>query len=273
MIINASNTIYNIILQSAMLAGKEYVPLPNTTLNEKFNIYPDYSPDPYKYPTLDVITVGIGDPVSPDLNVLNFKKSVHNPIDGALYKHAPLLVKPVDNPLTNDEISRYRLRTIVTIDDVSYYCFYGMKITDIIYENNINIMKLSDITTGRVTYDTFTDTTILNPQPSSILDIRELTDQAVINVMKVVVDMDPSIVSNMTNAIKLLYGIDDYTINELGICSGIDVEINSNYIESMWTQINYFVSADIARNVIYDILKDNRLYIDVGGMSPILFNK
>ena len=273
MILNASNTIYNIILQSAMLAGKEYYPLVNTTLNEKFNIYPSYTPDPYVYPTLNLITIGIGNPISQDLNLLNFKKSVHNPIDGALYNHAPLLIKPIDIELTATEASIYRLKTNVTINNKEYHCYYGLKINKIIYENNINLMKLTDITTGRVKYDTFTDTRILNPDPTNILDIRDLTDQAIINIMKVVVEMNQTIVDNMSNAIKLLYDIDDYVINEIGVCTGIDVEIDNSYTESMWTQINYFISTDLARNIIYEIIKDDKLYIDVGGMMPILFNK
>lgn len=273
MIINASNTIYNILLQSAMLAGKEYYPLPNTTLNEKFKIYPNYTPDPYIYPTLNLITIGIGNPISKDLNLLNFKKSIHSPIDGALYNHAPLLIKPIDIELTGYESSIYRLKTIVNIDGKDYQCFYGIKINNIIYENEINIMKLSDITTGRVKYDTFTDTKILNPDPTNILDVRELTDKAIINVMKIVVEMNQTIVDNMSNAIKLLYDIDDYVINEIGVCTGIDVKIDESYTESMWTQINYFVSTDLARNIIYQIVKDDMLYIDVGGMMPILFNR
>ena len=272
MIVNASNTIYNILLQSAMLANKKYYPLVNTTLNEKFEIYPDYMPDPYVYPTLNLVTIGIGNPISKDLNILNFKKNVHNPIDGALYTHAPLLIKPIDEELTSDELARYRLRVKTVIGDKEYHCFYGIKISDIIYENKIKIIKLSDVVTGTVTHDTFTDTSILNPSVGRIIDVRELTDQAVINIMKVVVDMDPTIVTNMDNAIKMLYNLDEYTINEIGICAGIDTDTDEGYTESMWTQINYFISTDLARNVIYDIIKDNKLYIDVGGVSPILYN-
>jgi len=273
MIINASNTIYNILLQSAMLSGKKYYPLPNTTLNEKWNIYPGYKFDNYQYPTLNLITIGVGDPIDTNNNLLNFKKSIHSPIDGALYNHAPFYIVPVDATLNKVETALYRLRVLKEINGKSYYCYYGLTISDILYQNQINLMKLSDIATGVVKYDTFTDSSILNPQPGRLIDIREITDQAVINIMKILVKLSSTVLSNLDNAIRMLYNIEDYTINEIGVCSGIDVPITDTYTESMWTQINYFISSDLSRKAVYKIIKDNNLYIDVGGMLPLLYGK
>lgn len=56
---SSQRTLFGIDLQLAQLYGEDYTCLPNTTLNEKFNILPEINVPPGQYPTLKYITIVI----------------------------------------------------------------------------------------------------------------------------------------------------------------------------------------------------------------------
>ena len=101
---NSTRTIYNLKLQTCMMFGLPYHPLPNTTLNEKFNIYPyneiDCNYENQNYPRVNGIVIGIGGNEVVNSDILDLKLGKHSPVDAALFEHIPFVIRPIENDLT-----------------------------------------------------------------------------------------------------------------------------------------------------------------------------
>jgi len=174
MTINGQRTMYGIHVELSRLLGKEYTPLANTTLNEKFDIIPNIELADSLYPTLGYYAIGVGgDPII--VGNPGYTYSKHSPVDAALFKHVPFLMRTLTNDLSNDERSAYRLRVIETINNVDYACYYLkaiplIELRDYFYK----IVTVNDETVLRV-FTTDTDK-LLNPVPQTrSVDTTDIT--------------------------------------------------------------------------------------------------
>ena len=121
MIINSNRTIYGLKLQMDMLLGDRWTPMPNTTLNEKFNIGLN-APQPSSYPTLKYMCLGVGGSSIIDSQT-GYRFSTHRAIDAGLFEHIPFIIRPIDQDLTLEERSKYRFRIQENINGNQYYCY------------------------------------------------------------------------------------------------------------------------------------------------------
>lgn len=271
MIYNSTKTIYNLKLTTAKLINGKYRPELNTTLNEKFNVYPNYEMDTELYPVLNLLTLGYGGTDIIDNNLMRMKRSKHSPMDASLYNHVPFLIRYYGTPLTTEEKKIYRLKSKQIIHGVTYDCYYGLVLDDISYDDRIFKIKLTDGLSTMYPYDTNEDPTILNPEPSVNDNIDDLTEEFILNTCKVKIQISDTMLTEIKNNIRLIENSDDdFNITEIGLCSSLDTEIDGSK-EAIWAQINYHVDVKLDLQLKNDgSQRDNLEYIiDIGGMEPL----
>ena len=269
-IYNATRTIYNIKLQTCMMANIPYQPLPNTTLNEKFDILEyeqqncvnNLKSDRPLYPTIKGIVIGNGGLSLVDSDIFDLKLGKHSPIDGALFNHLPFVLREEDNDLPDADKLNYRLRKELYIDGKKYVAYYLRIIKeselfykpDILYvDNSKAIPSVKVLSTDR--------TDILNPSP--VKDNRMSTYNntvEVYNILRYNFQISERDMLELENVFNVL-NIKNRLITELGFVTGIDVPLN-NYKELVYSQIGFFI--DLSLDLEY-LKNQNSITIEIGG--------
>jgi len=266
-------TIYNIDLSLANFKRKDYKPLPNTTLNEKFNILMDIDSMNVDNPILKGYCLGNGNIKTIGQDSKTFLHyGNHRSIDGALYSHIPFLIRELDKDLGVTDKMKYRLRKEIRIDNIDYVVYYMKVIEDISITNQILNITSKDGTLPKLSVFNSNDVSILNPTPKEYTDnVTSIKDEYVTVSDQVALILTIDELNEIKNAMKIM-GLDSVStkINELAICSGVDVVNPADAtVESAYSQVMLFVDLD------YDIelaLNEDRGFyreIEIGGMEPI----
>lgn len=274
-IYNSTRTIYNIKLQTCMMAGLPYTPLSNTTLNEKFNIL-QFSQRTYaeeslvKYPTIQGIVIGNGgkDIVTSDLGNLRLGK--HSPVDGALFNHIPFVLREENNDLSDTDRENYRLRKELYIDGTKYIAYYLKKFKEddleyrpeILYVDNSNtIPSIKIFNTDR--------TDILEPEPDldNRMSVYENTIYTV-NILRFYFNLSETELLELENVFNIL-NITDKLITEIGIVTGIDVDVDYGK-ELIYSQIAFFLDVSLNLEILDQELSK---VIEIGGGEIIPLRK
>jgi len=269
MVFNSQRTLYNIDLHLSMLYNKPYNIIPNTSLNEKFEILPNEQPEVGTYPNLKYYCIGIGGNVTVD-NTSGYVYSEHTPLDGALFEHIPFVMKEIDSDLSASEKLKYRFRRLEVHNNKTYACYYlkvipDFDLRDYFYriQTNNGVSTLSILDTNIAS--------ILNPTPKP----RSINYNNIENVDYVakVAKMEFSLYNNEIEELKnVLYILNkvDRQLTEIGICTGIDT-ILGDALEAKCVQIAYHngVNLDLTISLNRDgaILKT----IEIGGTEPLTY--
>lgn len=276
---NNVRTIYGAYLQSCSLLGLNVDIKENSTLNQKFNLFPNEIFNVGQYPTMKYVTIGngghnasIGTDGIPLINPVP-----HSPRHAALYNHLPFIIREVNNDLTPAERLKYRLRTIQTIDGVNYVCYYAKVLDLSTVEPKI---ELRNNTNGVITAVDFTPgLSDLNPIKPIIPVNGNITSTG--NYLgataKIEFTMDNDEITELVNACNIIYGNDNYAfISEIGLCSGVDRTLMGNfngdeqsYTEVIGMQVMNFINTAIPS---YSINTSITQTIDVGAVEPLLFS-
>lgn len=275
MVRSAQRTLYGVDLDLHRLLGKTYTPLSNTTLNEKFGILTDLSPSSGVYPTIAGFVIGVGGTSTIDNNT-NYVYNEHSPIDGALFKHIPFVMRTIANDLTSTEKANYRLRVVETINSTQYACYYmkalsNYTLSDSFYQiqTKHSVDNISDAIL--TVFDNNIDS-ILNPEPANRSITYDTHSEAnyVLKKATLTFSLSESDLEEITNVMNIL-GYSEQTITEIGICSGIDTTTTDGYIDVYASQILYHVavSFDLASDLLtsYSISQG----IEIGGMEPLFY--
>lgn len=273
MLFNGANTIYNTKLQNAKMVNVPYTALLNTTLNEKFSIEVINSTGTLdKYPELNLITIGCNVTEltnTSDITRINLTRSRHSPLDAALFNHVPFYLRTVADSVTNPPSKNLRLKKTITINNTTYIAYYGYKLTDIQYKDDILLYNgIKDEYVNVSKLDT-NSSALLNPSPKPVtqLDIdRDVT--YVTDFLKMYVYFTKDEVTEINNAMSTLYGT-IYKISEIGVCNSIDMTLNDGTEEQVAVQIAYFMDVDIDTTTVNTDGSIN-FYLDVGGMEVLV---
>ncbi len=256
------------MLDTANSLGKAHVILPNTTLNEKFSVFTSAST--LINPVLQYYTIGLNYEQFIQGTSINIDNVRHKPTDGALFKHAPFIARPLDSDLTDAERLDYRLRVETFIEGVGYAFYYIKKI------DNIS-------TTGKLLYvtndlnETFLSlfSTEVDHILTPIVEERDKVDDSLIDYIAyshhATISMTDNDLDELYRAVRLLYGEDtDVILGELGLVSGHETTDDVGRIEIANAQIGYFLKID---HILSDINLNNKFIktIELGGMSPMVF--
>ena len=269
-IYNATRTIYNIKLQTCMMANIPYQPLPNTTLNEKFNILEytqqncvnNLKSDRPLYPTIKGIVIGNGGLNLVDSDIFDLKLGKHSPIDGALFNHIPFVLREENNDLPDTDKLNYRLRKELYINGKKYIAYYLRIIKnnelfykpEILYvDNSKTIPSIKILGTDR--------TDILNPSPVKDNRISTYANTVeVYNILRYNFQISSRDTLELENVFNIL-NIKNKLITELGFVTGIDVPLD-NYKELVYSQIGFFI--DLSLDLEY-LKNQNSITIEIGG--------
>lgn len=261
-------TIYNIKLNSALLANKHYTSLPNTTLNEKFNILTNNKTPKGKYPIMKYFVIGIGgEEIIQDLD--GYHISRHQCTDAALFHHIPFALRELDNDLQPHERIEYRLRNKIEIKGKEYYA-YWMKIADNIdYRPYIYKIILRNGTKTVSQLQTDTDK-FLNPIPvKKPRSINETTTTSyALDKYIVSFFLSPFDVNELKRVYTILELDFNTKINELGLCHGYDIDIDGS-LETIDTQISFHIDLNLEVTAEFNLRNSFKRDIVLGGSEPI----
>lgn len=213
-----TRTVYGSAIQTAQYFGKSHTILPNTTLNEKFNILPSTYPNADEIPVVQYLTIGDkGHTGTMGANGRFKTRDVkHRRTDAACFNHIPFAIRPISSDLTVEERRKYRLRSVVTIDSQLYVAYYG-RLLD--YSNSAVNMQITDVVNS-TTVPFIPTANELNP---TIPESFEATNQRITTSMVVPIEFTANDVSELRNVARVLYGNEDEAIvSEFALCSGVD---------------------------------------------------
>ena len=270
MIVNAQRTIYGMDLALCQLTGKDYKYLPNTTLNEKFGLTSIANTTSERYPTLKYFTIGIGGNGLFSKIESGYTYNTHNPVDAGLFTHIPFIMRDIDNDLSVEERSRYRMRVVETFNGKTYASYYLMMISSINTKDYFYHVKKINGTNVLNVFDTNVDS-ILSPSPVDKSEYIGIDKQAeyVAKIAKVEFALYNQDVRELNEVLKIR-DIEDTKIKEIGICTGIDVP-NDGYTEAFGVQIAFHLMADIELSMYMNTSKAILRSIEIGGNEAIIY--
>lgn len=274
MVRTSQATVFSIDLALHRMLGKAYATPINTTLNEKFTILQSEPIPEGAYPELKYFVIGVGgNNVIEGNGKYNF--SEHSPLDGALFKHVPFIMKPVSQDLTAEEAADYRLRVVETISGVQYACYYAKVMPAAELKNFFySIRTINGGTSVSAPTLSVLDTNnseILNPTPR----VRELTynnnttTEYITKIAKVVFKLNQEEITALENVFKLK-NITGSQITEIGICSGIDKTLSTQKKEVYACQIMYHVGVNLSLALDLSSGEIINKTIEIGGSEPLL---
>ena len=276
---NNVRSIYGAYLQTCALLGFNVDIKPNSTLNQKFDLFPNEIFNSGETPTVKYITIGNGGhTASMGVDGLPLINPVpHSPRHAALYNHLPFIIREVGEDLTPGERLLYRLRVPRTIDGVNYICYYAKALDLSLVEPKIELRNNTD---GIITATDFTPSLAdLNPVKPVIPVNGNITSTGnyLASTAKIEFVMNEAEITELLNACNIIYGSDNYAfISEIGLCSGVDRTLMGNfggppsaYTEAVGVQIMNFISTAIPAYALSTSITQT---IDVGSTSPLLFN-
>ena len=276
---NNVRSIYGAYLQTCALLGFNVDIKPNSTLNQKFDLFPNEIFNSGETPTVKYLTIGNGGhTASMGVDGLPLINPVpHSPRHAALYNHLPFIIREVGEDLTPSERLLYRLRVPRTIDGVNYMCYYAKVLDLSLVEPKIELRNNTD---GIITATDFTPSLAdLNPVKPVIPVNGNITSTGnyLASTAKIEFVMNEAEITELLNACNIIYGSDNYAfISEIGLCSGVDRTLMGNfggppsaYTEAVGVQIMNFISTAIPAYALSTSITQT---IDVGSTSPLLFN-
>ena len=274
-----TRTIYSSHLQNCKFLKRPFTVLPNSTLNQKFNIYQDELPAVNEYPALQYI--GIGNKGSSyELSTTGFALSTpipHLPSHAALYNHIPFIIREEGNDLSSTDRMLYRMRVPMTIGGVNYIAYY------------LKVLPISTVTPGvelrsvngnSVTATTFTPSASdLSPQPPVISsnNLNTANGDYLAATAKINFVLNESDIGEIINACNIIYNDARYAvINEICLVTGIDRilqgtfgTVTSNYTEVISAQVAAFISQNHTLTPNSESLS---VLLDTGSVEPMLVN-
>lgn len=219
-------TVYGANLQTAQLLGVPFQVVPNSTLNDKFNISNASVLNSTDMPRMQYVSIGNGGhrmKVTGN-NTLQVPEPIqHRTTDAALYSHLPFVLRPIGNDLTASERERYALRRLETIAGEDYFAYYlrRMDLTGVAAQMEYKTV-VADVTTATPFIPTAGN---LSPTPPVVVTGGSVSTSGDYVTASAIVyfNLDAFDIAEILNACNIIYGSEDYAIiSEIGLCSGVD---------------------------------------------------
>ena len=264
---NSVRTIYSQALALAVLLGKDYECIDNTTMNEKFDILKERRVPSTVYPTLKYFSIGNG---GADVVFDALKNSAHSPVSAALYNEVPFVIRDINNDITDSEKTKYRFRKVTNINGTDYIEYY-LKAIDVVkldniffdvqIENNVPVLDILETDNNN----------ILFPVPKTEGEV--VTDDKTSFVAKssqVMFTLTLSEIAELKEVFRIKYNEENPTINELALCTGIDTTMEDGSKEAYAVQAAFFapLSYDLSTMLLEGSMVNK--IIEIGGSEPLI---
>lgn len=274
---NVTRTIYGAFVQSCQFNGAPYTALPNTTLNQKFNVIPDTHTSAEVVPDLKYFGIGIGG-IKMELGADGIyipTPILFAPDQASLYKPIPFLMRPLNSDVAANVRSKYRMRAIVTYNNIQYVAYYLKMLPDSSSPPQIQLMNVNNGTTNSYPYTPSVD--VLNPTPPTVNSQSQ--NVTVANYLSVSNQLPLSLIAEdieeIQNSCNIIYGDPNYAvISEIALCTGVDYAntasingVSTGYTEAIDVQVSSYVQDLFAlqfSNTEVDLV------LDIGSTEPLL---
>lgn len=259
------------------MLNRPFSVLPNSTLNQKFNIHANELPSINEYPSLGYIGIG-NKGASYEVTNNGYVLTTpipHLPRDASLYNFIPFVVTDINNDLSATERLRYRLRVPMTIEGVTYVAYY-LRTLDI--QDVIPSVELRNVDNEVITTNSFVPTlSDLAPNHPNLSNpnLNNPNGDYLVSTAKVNFKLNQTDIANILDACNILYGDPRYAvINEIALCTGVDKILQgtfggttSNYTDVISAQTAAYISQ-------YHALSANttevNVLLDVGAVESLL---
>ena len=269
-------TIYGALVQSALRWNDPLKILPNSTLNQKFDVLPDSLPYDGEKVYTKYLAIGLKG-ITIELNQGLYKVNFRNylPSNASLFKHCPFIMRRLTEDLTPSERARYRMRKIEEFNGVSYACYY-LRVID--NDGVAADAEKRQTINGLVTPDSWEPTlNDLNPNPDVIDPNQQVAngDEYLAASKKIKIVFTPDDIQELIAAVTIIYGDPGFAeLSEFGLVSGVDRQttgdfggVSQAYTEAVYAQVNDFLRARVSAP---DNLGGKILNLDAGSVEPLL---
>lgn len=269
--VRAIRTIDAAHLSTHKTIGKPYIPLANSTLNQKFNVFPDELPMKGEYPYVAYLAIGrrgaklaastMGDPIPSQIP--------HSPSHAALYEHIPFIVRKLNEDIPASMRKHYRMRVPFTGKDGNAYVAYYLLAIDMTKVNPV--AELRHVEDGKVTSTVFEhEVSDLSPKHIQLDNLNKNDPNAdcLVSTAKLEIRLNANDIAEIINAFTVIDG--DATgavISEIALVSGVDRTMQANisgvtgsYIECICAQVNSFIhkytildTTSTALDMVFDV--------------------
>lgn len=264
-------------LQTCKFLKKPFTVLPNSTLNQKFNIYPDEVPGTNEYPGLAYIGIG-NKGATYELASGNFLLTTpipHLPRHAALYNMIPFVVRPADDDLTAPERQNYRLRVPMVTGGGQNVVAYYLKPLDL--SSTTPGVEIRNVNDGVITSEPFvhalSDLSPTHPVISNV-NLNNPNGDYLVSSAKTVFLLNQTDITNIMEACNILYGDPRYAaINEVTLVTGIDKVVQgifggvaANYTEAITAQVAAFLSQN---HILTSSTREVEIALNIGSVEPL----
>lgn len=272
-------SIYSAHLQTCKLLNRPFTILPNSTLNQKFNLFPNEVPNVNEYPVLGYIGIG-NKGATYDVTGTGFVLTTpipHLPRHASLYNFIPFVIRDIFNDLNSTERLKYRLRVPVIIGETQYVAYY-LRALNI---NNISpSVELRNVNNGVITTNSFSPTlSDLSPTPPDLsnVNLNNPNGDYLVSTAKTTFTLNKQDINEILTACDIMFGDARYAvINEIALVHGVDKVVQgtfgntvSNYTDLIAAQVAAFLSQ-------YHALTPNttqvQIELDIGSVEPLLIS-
>jgi len=269
-----TKTVYYDTLALSHFRDKNFKPLPNTTLNEKFNINKDIVSE-VDIPTLSYFAIGNGNIETIDAeDSMKLYHGNHRCIDAALFNHIPFVLRKEFEDINSNERKKYRLRKRITVNNENYIAYYLKTIEDDMVVNQIIKITQETDTMPKIEPFNTNDSTLLNPEPynNKVNEILNNYTEFITNSDQISLILTIEEMNEIKAAMDIL-GIEENrrNINEIALCSGTDIVDLSTYeIEVAYAQVMFFLDVDYPIQLLLNNEEEFFRQIEIGGMQALM---
>lgn len=245
---NFTRTAYGSNLQASQLLGIPVKILPNTTLNEKFNIQSGIAISTTDVPKMRYAAIGNGGHrLTVGASGIPLPEPLqHSPTDAALFNHIPFVLRELTNDLSAQDRLKYALRRIETHDTTTYVAYYLKRLD---YTDVVTALNYKSVTNGVTTTTPFLPTsTNLSPTPAATSPVGAnlTTGDYVTSSAKIPFSLSEADVTELINVAVIIYGLAAYAIiSEVALVSGVDKLITASSSNNGSFSFNEVIGAQV----------------------------
>lgn len=249
---NITRTAMGGLLQTCMWLRRPYIVVPNTTLNEYYNIQSRVLPAANVYPQLGYAAIGNGGHVltiGAD-NLTAPEPTQHRADTGNAFKAMPWVLRETTDDLATTERGKYALRREEEHGGVRYYAYYLRRL-DLTTTNPSLEYIVVDGDTKTVT-EFVPDSSYLNPVPTELgtTGVNTVSGDYLSASAKVPIVMTGDDMTELRNMAMILFGAEKYAIiSEVCLCTGVDKLVDSPAPGNSTIPFNEAIAVQVATYV------------------------
>lgn len=278
----ANPTIYNVQIAAANFSGIDHIPLPNTTLNTKLNIFPNEMGGVGEKHITGYYAIGDkGHRIVEGANNAPYIRPVpHSPRHASLYNMLPFVLREITDDLSSTQRANYALRRIETHNSRQYVAYYLKKLpTEALQVSTVEMEVDEDgvINTLRPFEPTTDD---LNPDPTDFIpdgdsNVIVTSGKYLAARLPVLVNFDANDANEFRNVARILYDNESRSvISEIALVAGIERVLTGaasgtntiNYTDLISTQVTGFIDTFYQMDMSRDGFS---IHIDVGDTESL----